>query len=370
MNQDKKDMNQEKTNMNQDKTDMNQEKINIKRDKINSRESGMDVVRAVACLFVVATHFYLNVGYYNEALAGKKMFIMTSFRWLFITCVPLFFMITGYFMLNKEINKKHYKGIIPLLASYVIISSGKMIFYNYLYGKIYTLKDMLVNLGNYQIAWYMGMYLCLFLLIPFLNRMWKALNRNEQNILISILVFLCTIYPIIKSVAPMYFVGVYPVMYYFIGTAIRERQYTFNRFALIGIALLISVMEAAISFRYTSTGLFDWNVISTADNTYGTLFMCITGVCIFLALYRIKVKSYAVKLILAAISKVSFEIYMFAGIYDAIIYSYLKRTVNGANEFFWWFFATVPASFILAAITSVIFKKIIDIIVNLFNKNK
>lgn len=345
----------------------------MNKEKIISRESGMDVVRAVACFFVVATHFYLNVGYYNEFLVGKKMFIMTSFRWLFVSCVPLFFMITGYFMLNRKIDKNHYKGIIPLLASYIIISVFKMILYNHLYGKIYTFKDMLVNLCNYQIAWYMGMYLCLFLLIPFLNIMWKNLTRNEQNILILILVFLCAVYPIIKTIAPVYFIGIYPIMYYFIGSAIRERQYAFNKLALVGIAVLVSIMEAAVSFRYTTTSLFDWNVISTADNTYGTLFMCITGVCIFLALYQVQVKSYILKLILAWISNVSFEIYMFAGAYDAIIYSYLKRTVSGANEFFWWFFATVPASFILAFITSVIYKKIMDLIIkgiNSIGKNK
>ena len=335
-----------------------------KKEKIMSRESGPDIVRTIACIFVVAAHFYLNCGYYNEVLVGKKMFIMTACRWLFVSAVPLFFLLTGYFMLNKRADRKHYKNLITLSISYIVVSVLKMILYNRLYGTIYTPVGMLKNLGNYQIAWYMGMYLCLFLLIPFLNKMWHALDEKEKRILIGTMIFLCALYPIFYTVAPSYFVGIYPVMYYFIGAYIREKQFDYNKIILIAITLLVSILEAVISFRFTKTGTFDWTVISTADGTYGTLFMCITGVCIFLAFYKTSVKSYALKRILASISGVSFEIYLFAGAYDAIIYQYLKRTLNGPNEFFWWFFATVPASFIAAYFTSIIFSGIVKIIVS------
>ena len=60
------------------------------------RESGPDLIRSMACFFVVGAHFYLNTGYYDELMAGWKMFVMTAFRWLFVTAVPLFFMLTGY----------------------------------------------------------------------------------------------------------------------------------------------------------------------------------------------------------------------------------------------------------------------------------
>lgn len=332
------------------------------KDRIINRESGLDLVRAIACFFVVAVHFYLNCGYYNELLVGKKMFIMTACRWLFISSVPLFFMLTGYFMLNRQVGAKHYKGIVPLLLSYVVISVAKMLIYNKLYGKIYSVGDIFKNLGNYQVAWYMGMYLCLFLLVPFLNKMWNGLNDIEKNVLIGIMIFLCGLYPIFNYIAPVYFIGIYPVMYYFIGAVIRQRQYTYNKFVLVLIAVVVSVIEAVISVKCTKTGMFDWTVISTADGTYGTLLMCITAVCIFLAVYKINIKSYAIKRLLASISSVSFEIYLFAGIYDAIIYQYLKRTVTGANQFFWWFFVTVPLSFILAYISSVIFKTLVGAI--------
>ncbi len=324
------------------------------------RQSGPDLIRSIACFFVVGAHFYLNMNYYNEPMAGGKMFVMTACRWLFVTAVPLFFMLTGYFKKNKTAQRGHYMALIPLVISYVVISVAKMILYNRLYGRIYGVKEMIVNLGNYQIAWYMGLYLCVFLLIPFLNKAWYALDTKEQNILIGTMAFLCTIYPVWNYIAPSYFIGTYPVLFYFLGIAVRDRKPRPNRLLLIGIIAATVIIEALISMFFTSTGTFDWNLISTADGTYGTLFISICTVCIFLLLYDTDIKNSAVRRILASISGVSFEIYLFAGAYDAIIYGYVKRFITSAVEAFWWFFVTVPLSFICAYLSSIIFHFVVS----------
>ena len=324
------------------------------------RQSGPDLVRSIACFFVVGAHFYLNMGYYNEPMNGWKMFVMTGCRWLFVTAVPLFFMLTGYFKKNKKADRKHYKALIPLVVSYVVISVAKMILYNRLYGKIYGIKEMFINLGNYQIAWYMGLYLCVFLLIPFLNKAWYALDEKEQNILLGTLVFLCTIYPVWRYIAPSYFIGTYPVLFYFLGIAVGDRKWRPNRLLLLGILAVTVGIEALISMKLTSTGLFDWDLISTADGTYGTFFISVCTVCIFLLLYDIDIKNGPVSKLLASISRVSFEIYLFAGAYDALIYGYAKRFINGPVEAFWWFFVTVPLSFTCAYVSSVIFRTLYD----------
>ncbi len=321
-----------------------------------ARESGPDLIRSIACFFVVGAHFYLNMGYYDVPMAGPKMFVMTACRWMFVTAVPLFFMLTGYFKKNKKADRSHYIALVPLVIAYVVISVAKMILYNRLYGTIYGVKEIFQNLGNYQIAWYMGLYLCVFLLIPFLNKGWYALDVKEQNILLGTLAFLCTVYPVFNYIAPSYFIGIYPVLFYFLGITVRDRKWKANRFILLAVLAVTLCVEASISMFFTSTGQFDWNLISTADGTYGTFFISVCTICIFLALYDVKIKNRFICAVLSSISSVSFEIYLFAGAYDALIYRYLKQIVNGPVEAFWWFFATVPASFICAYLSSVIFR--------------
>ena len=333
--------------------------------KVKERESGPDLVRSLACFFVVGAHFYLNTGYYSEPMQGWKMFVMTAFRWLFVTAVPLFFMLTGYFKKKKTFAAAHYKGLIPLVISYVVISVAKMILYNRLFGKMYGIKEMFINLGNYQIAWYMGLYICVFLLIPFLNRGWYALTQKEQNALTATLVFLCTVYPVFNYIAPPYFIGIYPVLFYFLGIAVSDRKWRVNRFILIAVTVITVVIEAFISMNFTSTGVFDWNLISTADGTYGTLFISICTVCIFLLLYDVNIKGKVIRRILSSISSVSFEIYLFAGAYDALIYGYAKRYLTGPVEAFWWFFVTVPLCFVCAYISSLVFHTVVSRILKL-----
>ena len=226
----------------------------------------------------------------------------------------------------------------------------------------YGVKEILQNLGNYQIAWYMGLYLCVFLLIPFLNKAWYALSVKEQNILLGTLAFLCTIYPAFKYVGPSYFIGIYPVLFYYLGIAVSQRRWRANKLLLIAILVVTIALEATISMKFTTTGMFDWNLIQTADGTYGTFFISVCTICIFLTLYEVDIRFKIIRALLSAISSVSFEIYLFAGAYDAIIYGYAKRYLNGPVEAFWWFFVTVPLSFTCAFISSFIFRKAVDAI--------
>ncbi len=207
------------------------------------------------------------------------------------------------------------------------------------------------------------MYLCLFLMIPFLNKMWHALNDKEKKILLGTLIFLCAAYPVFKYIAPSFFVGIYPVMYYFLGAYIREKQPKINSLLLICITGAICLIEAFISVKFTSTGVFDLSLITTADMGYGSALVMICAVCVFMAFYKVNIKLTPLKILLASIGKVTFEIYLFAGIYDAVIYQYLKRSLSTAPEFFWWFFITVPASFVLAYISSVVFTKVRSLII-------
>ena len=148
------------------------------------RIAGLDLVRVVAAFFVMSVHFYLNCGYYSVKLVGIEAFLMTYGRWLFLTCVPLYMLLTGYFKLNKTFGKEHYRSLIPILVAYVVISIMKVMAANHIYGTVYTAEDTVRNLLNYQMAWYVGMYVSLMLLIPFLNTMWHALGKKQKQVLI------------------------------------------------------------------------------------------------------------------------------------------------------------------------------------------
>lgn len=337
----------------------NEKAVNIvQHEKVKSkREIGPDIIKTIAVLFVICVHFYLNVGYYSAPLNNTKMYIMTVARWGFIICVPLFIILTGYLKLNKTVSKSHYMSLIPLTVAYIVICIHKMYVANLIFGKVYTFTYGLKNLANYQIAWYMGMYMSLMLIVPFLNKMWKGCTgRKEHNILLGSLIFIAMLYPVFLYVVPSYWQMLYPLAYYFFGTYCKVYRPKANKLLLIIIAAVMIVGEAITSIYFAAGDKFNWLILGPVDSGYSTITVGITAACVFLLFYDVDIKNQFICKIFKSISSCSFEIYLFSSTYDTVIFYYLKRYVYSPEEFFWYIFLTVPVSFVAGWISSLIYK--------------
>ena len=83
-----------------------EEKDNIQT-KTKKRDISIDLIRVIACLTVIGTHLCLQVlnGCYNRidwSRLLEKSFLTDG--------VPLFFMITGFFLVNGRSYKKIWKS--------------------------------------------------------------------------------------------------------------------------------------------------------------------------------------------------------------------------------------------------------------------
>ena len=352
-----------------------------------TRLAGLDLVRCAAALFVVSVHFFFNCGYYSTPLTDKVTFMMTAARWLFLCCVPLYMMLTGYFKCNKDISRSYYLSFIPVFIAYIIISVIKVFVGNYYYGKVYGIKEALQSLGNYTMAWYVGFYFSLMAIAPFLNRLWHALkSKKEEQILLLSLAVVTTLYPVVslfasstiapvaclgsaaEFLAPNYWQMMYPLLYYFLGCYIREHSPKFNKLVLILTIFAMVFINAGISYVYAAGSNFNWNILGMVDCGYNCITVVICSTAIFLLLYDINIKGNGFKFILQKISSVSLEIYLFSAIFDIILFDYAKRHYFEMRDFAWLFFILVPINFIGAVICSNVYKLIYDSVSRLFKK--
>ncbi len=325
------------------------------------REAGPDLVRTLAALSVVAVHFYLNCNYYQTPLSGAKMMVMTYGRWFFMICVPLFMMLTGYFKCHKTFDRAHYLSLIPILLTYVIVGILKIIVSNIYYGKgYYTFASGLKALATYQLAWYVGMYVALMMLIPFLNKLWEALSEKQHKWLVLSLAIVGSLYPLVRFVVPSYWQSLYPFVYYFLGAYIRTYRPKAAKIWALLIVLASTAVSAVISFVFAKGGVFDWSVLSEIDSGYSVLTVVVASAAFFLLFYDVKIKGRVLQTILAKISGVSLEIYLFTGIYDVIIFSYLKQTMTQAQDFFWIFFLSVPCNFVLSVLSGLLLQLLLS----------
>ena len=348
---------------------------------MKERLSGPDLVRSLAALFVVAVHFFYNCGYYNTPLNTSTMFGMTLARWLFLSCVPLYMMLTGYFKCNKDISKAHYMGLIPVFIAYIILSVIKTFVGNYNYGHLFGVKETFQTLGNYSMAWYVGFYFSLMLIAPFLNRLWHALKDNrEKHILLISLAVISTLYPLVTLptvsdnvwiacltsvlgfAAPYYWQMLYPILYYFLGCYFRENKPKVNKLILLVVIILMVLANTGITFYYANGGIFLWAIMGTVDCGYNCITVVLTSVSIFLMFYDIDIKNSIIQKILQKISEVSLEIYLCSAIFDVIFFTYAKARYTTMEDFAWLFFIMVPLNFVCSWICSMIYRAIYNTI--------
>lgn len=157
--------------------------------------------------------------------------------------VPLFIMLTGYLNINKSVSRKYYSGIWRVLAAYLFFSVLTLIFRHYILNEpispMFAIKSIL-NFTSFMYGWYIEMWIGLFLLVPFLNILYKGIpTKAHKHVLIITLSFL-TFIPVFTNrygqhLLPAFWTSLYPVAFYFIGSYIREYQPSVSKWCAAGI---------------------------------------------------------------------------------------------------------------------------------------
>lgn len=174
--------------------------------------------------------------------------------------VPLFLMLTRYFNCKKEFSVQYYKNIKRILIPYVVIS---VITWAIL-SCSHSLEELIFGTLGYTTigyAWYVEMFIGLYLCIPFLNivveKVFTSENRRMIIGLFVILIFMTSLPPLIDRgdyrFVPNYWQACFPVLLYFTGAYIRYFQPVIER-------KLLAILATA--FIYLQYHISNWPIIN------------------------------------------------------------------------------------------------------------
>lgn len=337
--------------------------------KTNKRIIGLDLVRFIAVFFVVSVHFMLYSHFYEAKMEGIGMFIMTGLRWLFYTCVPLFIILTGYLKSKKKPNKEHYKSIVPILSTYLILSIIAILVKKFLLHTGDSYGHLIMGIFNFSTidyAWYVNMYIGLFLLIPFLNILYQNIDtQRKKQILIGTLLGLVSLAPFINAfniegiqlnLVPNWWVGIYPFLYYFIGCYIKEYQIRLPKVANFLLLVMALFIETIITFFYSHGKVFD----SLLFEGYNALPTVLIATLIFLLFYNVQFKNRPLRIMITDFSKLSFDIYLISCLVDAYFYSHFAKYVSSSPKALPYLFLFVPVIFLTSYVIAFIKRCIIN----------
>lgn len=288
----------------------------------NKRDTNIDIIRIFALFMVFLVHTFLNNGYYTTPLDTPVMIMGTYFRQFAMICVPLFLLITGYLHSGREIefNKKYIMKLGKILIPYAIITTilyFVLNLYNALNGA--TFLTMLFGFKDNGYTWYIEMYIGLYLLIPFINKGYNRLKKEEKEGLIFVMLFLCFIPNLINIFgiySQDYWTSLFIFAYYFVGMYLKE--YGLNM--KIHNKLFVLAISTAIHFIMGIT-LFRENMMH-GYNGYNNIFCFINSVMVFDLLNSIDTTHLKAKTKknLANLADAVLPAYMFSKITDIFVY--------------------------------------------------
>lgn len=342
-------------------------KLQDKTKNIDQRDFGMDVVRCAAVFLVLSIHFFLYSGYYSLPQVGVKVWIADWARCFVFVGVPLFLMITGYLKGTKKLTKAYYLGIIPILLTWMIATilcvAFKIYYLDVEKEPILWIADIF-NFVGATYSWYIEMYIGIFLLCPFLNKITENMDKKQFQILLITMAAL-TFLPTLTNrwgdlewnlnFLPDYWMALYPFTYYFIGSYIRKFQLKLPAVKGILFALLFAMVKGSILYYTAKGGIF----VERIGDGYSDIFVVGTSVCLFLALYDLKTRSRELKRVVCHISKVSLALYLISWIFDRLLYVMMIPYFT-LDNYIWCYAVFVSTSFFCSLLTATVIDRIVQ----------
>lgn len=232
---------------------------------MKERKLNIDLLKCIAIVFVVGVHFFLHTNYYGQSFTFKSIFL-SSFIWMILmTCVPLFIMTTGYLMKDKTYSEDYFIKLLPVIGIYALTAAVYTFFDMRVVNEEYLGKlfENIFSFSHY--AWYVNLYIGLYMLIPFLNAGFNSLtSRKNQVVVLGILVLFTIVPPtlsllnnneqnfmILPHIIPDYWKGLWPITYYLLGAFLASSKKKSSFKELVFVIFILDILSvfglAAIS---------------------------------------------------------------------------------------------------------------------------
>lgn len=334
-------------------------------------------IKFLASFFVIALHFMLNLQGQipNEQFTPKVSLFFSIIYQLFITCVPLFIITTGFLSLKQNYSKKLFKRLIKFFTLYILSSLLSYSIIHFTLGTTLTIHEIIQKIMYFNLitySWYVEMYIGLVLLIPILNKVVTHSTKKELQLFIGML-FLTVALPSLINAVPQlqpwihlanFWINIYPILYYFIGAYIKKyvdfSNFSKKRISFILISLFIIIILGVLINYFNANPR-----ISEKSGSYPSLLIVIQSILTFTLIASLFNKQY---LLIDKISRITLPIYLMSYSVDQIFYPYILKKLDSPKTLIYFYPAVVVTIFIISIVLAALINKINNLMWKILSK--
>ena len=319
---------------------------------MKKRDVGLDITRIFAFFSVVCIHSLLYTGFYETPVAGKRMYLLIMLRGIFNTCIPLFLMLSGWLLSGRVIDlepkgslRRYVSGCKGLVCTYLLSGCALLLFMRGFLRMPLPFREAAAYILRYdEYAWYVNMYLGLYLLMPFLNTLWRGLSGKSARKKCVLCLLILTALPGLANVydlrtpgvllqpwnytgqtqlVPNWWTALYPVTFYFLGAYLREHGNV--RQMHTGKTLLVLLLSIIVCGAYNIWRSWNGSFVRSLWNCEGSWQTILCGVPVFLCINSIRFPEPGKQLgrLLGLLSELTFSAYLLSWASDQAVYQAL-----------------------------------------------
>ena len=213
------------------------------------RNSNIELLR-ILCMFFIIMHHSFYHSQISANISNINLYIFYCMQFLGKVANNLFIIITGYYMVGREINKKSLKNIIfkTIFYSYVILIIYLLVTHDFNYSIILHSVMPLTTVNN----WFVIYYILLYISIPIINILISNLTQKQLKNTIFALIVILSILPMLNLLEHNYSTYLWFICVYMIGAYIKKYDYNLTikkeaskilMVSLIGFFVFIALTE-------------------------------------------------------------------------------------------------------------------------------
>ncbi len=154
------------------------------------RQSNFELLRIISIILIISFHYVYKSNFIITDLNANN-YMIKIFWLLGEVGVNLFVLISGYFMIKGKFNCRK-----------ILLLFGEVIFYNLLNATLLKITTGTIPILSliYSPYWFVRMYIILYLLSPYINRLINNISKREYQHLLLICIVIWSILPTILGI--------------------------------------------------------------------------------------------------------------------------------------------------------------------------
>ena len=293
-----------------------------------AREYSFDILRVIAMMMVIVVHVS-NVYSRSYGIIGDKSFIISlCFNTISRISVPIFLMISGALLLDREFNQKKYlKRIIKYLLLIIVWDIIYLVWEYYYLGNTYHQLYKLIFEPYRAHLWFLYTILVLYIIQPLLKIILEKSSSTIKYLLLFIWFTLSSLSIVNSTLATTFTIFSY-IGFFVIGKYLYNfiKNNDLKKYNILCILTIIISITTSIILNYSFSHRY--NRFYNLFFAYRTPFIILSSISLFILVISNYQKN-SVPTTIERLSEVSLGVYLIHGMFlDITVKLFYYQGIN------------------------------------------